>query len=159
MLWQAPAGGPRGGALFLDKDLGGPGYGQLKLGLLNEVLGRYGSAPQIFGVGAPDAGNMEMLVAYGTEEQKKGWLEPMLNQEIWSVFSMSESQSGSDPNLFKTHALRVGDNWIINGERWFTSAGRAAGASEGHSTLASTAPIACRPAPAFYGCVLMEADL
>jgi alkylation response protein AidB-like acyl-CoA dehydrogenase len=54
-------------ALFLDKDLGGPGYGQLKLGLLNEILGRYGSAPQIFGAGAPDTGNMEMLAAYGTE--------------------------------------------------------------------------------------------
>ncbi len=57
-------------AIFLDKDLGGPGYGQLKLGLLNEILGRYGSAPQIFGAAAPDTGTMEMLAAYGTEEQK-----------------------------------------------------------------------------------------
>ena len=113
-------------ALFLDKDLGGPGYGQLKLGLLNEILGRYGSAPQIFGAGAPDTGNMEMLAAYGTDEQKKRWLEPMLNQEIWSAYSMTEPQGGSDPKLFKTHALRVGDDWIINGEKWFTSAGRAA---------------------------------
>ncbi len=113
-------------ALFLDKDLGGPGYGQLKLGLLNEILGRYGSAPQIFGAGAPDTGNMEMLAAYGTDEQKKRWLEPMLNQGIWSAYSMTEPQGGSDPKLFKTHALRVGDDWIINGEKWFTSAGRAA---------------------------------
>ncbi len=113
-------------AIFLDKDLGGPGFGQLKLGLLNEILGRFGSAPQIFGSAAPDTGNMEMLAAYGTEEQKKRWLEPMLNQEIWSAYSMTEPQGGSDPRLFKTHALRVGDDWVINGEKWFTSAGRAA---------------------------------
>ena len=113
-------------AIFLDKDLGGPGYGQLKLGLLNEILGRYGSAPQIFGAGAPDTGNMEMLAAYGTEVQKKRWLEPLMNQEIWSAYSMTEPQGGSDPRLFETHALRVGDEWVINGEKWFTSAGRAA---------------------------------
>ena len=89
-------------AIFLDEDLGGPGYGQLKLGLLNEILGRYPSAPQMFGTAAPDTGNMEMLAAYGTEEQKKRWLEPMLNQEIWSAYSMTEPQGGSDPNLFKT---------------------------------------------------------
>ena len=56
-------------ALFLDEDLGGPGLGQLKLGLLNEILGRYGSAPQIFGAGAPDTGSLEMLAAFGTEVQ------------------------------------------------------------------------------------------
>jgi acyl-CoA dehydrogenase len=113
-------------ALFLDEDLGGPGFGQLKLGLINEILGRYGSAPQIFGAGAPDTGNMEMLAAYGTDEQKERWLTPMLNQELWSAYSMTEPQGGSDPRLFKTHALRVGDSWVINGEKWFTSAGRAA---------------------------------
>jgi acyl-CoA dehydrogenase len=113
-------------ALFLDEDLGGPGFGQLKLGLINEILGRYGSAPQIFGAGAPDTGNMEMLAAYGTDEQKERWLTPMLNQELWSAYSMTEPQGGSDPRLFTTHALRVGDSWVINGEKWFTSAGRAA---------------------------------
>jgi acyl-CoA dehydrogenase len=113
-------------ALFLDKELGGPGFGQLKLGLLNEILGRYGSAPQIFGAAAPDTGNMEMLAAYGTDVQKKRWLEPMLRQEIWSAFSMTEPQGGSDPRLFTTQAVRVGDEWVIHGEKWFTSAGRAA---------------------------------
>jgi acyl-CoA dehydrogenase len=113
-------------ALFLDKELGGPGFGQLKLGLLNEILGRYGSAPQIFGAAAPDTGNMEMLAAYGTDVQKKRWLEPMLRQEIWSAYSMTEPQGGSDPRLFTTHAVRVGDEWVIHGEKWFTSAGRAA---------------------------------
>src|SRR4051794_31196798 len=113
-------------AIFLDEDLGGPGYGQLKLGLLNEILGRYPSAPQMFGAAAPDTGNMEMLAAYGTDEQKKRWLEPMLNQELWSAYSMTEPQGGSDPNLFRTHAVRDGDEWVINGEKWFTSAGRVA---------------------------------
>ena len=113
-------------AIFLDEELGGPGYGQLKLGLLNEILGRYPSAPQMFGAAAPDTGNMEMLAAYGTEEQKERWLKPMLNQEIWSAYSMTEPQGGSDPNLFKTYATRDGDEWVINGEKWFTSAGRAA---------------------------------
>src|SRR5215510_145419 len=113
-------------AIFLDEELGGPGYGQLKLGLLNEVIGRYPSAPQMFGAAAPDTGNMEMLAAYGTEEQKKRWLVPLLNQEMFSAYSMTEPQGGSDPNLFKTRAVRDGDQWVINGEKWFTSAGRVA---------------------------------
>ena len=113
-------------AIFLDEELGGPGFGQLKLGLLNEIIGRYGSAPQLFGAAAPDTGNMEILAAYGTEEQKKRWLEPLLNQDMFSAYSMTEPQGGSDPNLFKTYALRDGDEWVINGEKWFTSAGRVA---------------------------------
>src|SRR5215813_4756794 len=113
-------------AIFLDEELGGPGYGQLKLGLLNEILGRYAGAPAMFGAAAPDTGNMEMLAAYGTPEQKERWLKPLLNQEIFSAYSMTEPQGGSDPNLFKTHAARNGDQWVINGEKWFTSAGRVA---------------------------------
>ena len=113
-------------AIFLDEELGGPGYGQLKLGLLNEILGRYPAAPQLFGAAAPDTGNIEMLAAYGTPEQKERWLEPLLNQELFSAYSMTEPQGGSDPNLFRTHAMRDGDEWVINGEKWFTSAGRVA---------------------------------
>ena len=113
-------------ALFLDEELGGPGFGQLKLGLLNEVIGRYQGAPQMFGAAAPDTGNIEMLAAFGTEEQKKRWLEPLLNQDMFSAYSMTEPQGGSDPNLFKTTAVRDGDEWVINGEKWFTSAGRVA---------------------------------
>ena len=113
-------------ALFLDEELGGPGFGQLKLGLVNEILGRYPAAPQLFGAAAPDTGNMEMLAAYGTDEQKKRWLEPLLNQEMFSAYSMTEPQGGSDPKLFKTTAVRDGDEWVINGEKWFTSAGRVA---------------------------------
>src|SRR2546423_7191355 len=109
-------------ALFLDKDLGGPGLGQLKLALINEILGRYGSAPIMFGSAAPDTGNMEILAAYGTEEQKERWLYPLMNQEIYSSYTMTEPQGGSDPNLFKTVAVRDGDEWVINGEKWFSSA-------------------------------------
>ena len=113
-------------ALFLDEELGGPGFGQLKLGLLNEIIGRYSGAPQMFGAAAPDTGNIEMLAAFGTDEQKKRWLEPLLNQDIFSAYSMTEPQGGSDPNLFRTTAVRDGDEWVINGEKWFTSAGRVA---------------------------------
>jgi acyl-CoA dehydrogenase len=113
-------------AIFLDRDLGGPGFGQLKLALVNEIIGRYGSAPAIFGCQAPDTGNMELLAAYGTEAQKERWLVPLMNQQIWSAYSMTEPQGGSDPNLFVTHAVRDGEEWVINGEKWFTSAGRHA---------------------------------
>jgi acyl-CoA dehydrogenase len=113
-------------AVFLDKELGGPGFGQLKLALLNEILGRYGLAPAMFGCQAPDTGNMEILAAYGTEEQKERWLQPLMNQEIFSAYSMTEPHGGSDPSMFKTVAVKDGNEWVINGEKWFTSAGRAA---------------------------------
>ena len=113
-------------ALFLDRELGGPGFGQLKLALLNEILGRYAMAPAIFGTAAPDTGNMELLAAYGTDEQKRRWLYPLMNQEIWSAYSMTEPEGGSDPTQFRTCAVRDGDEWVINGEKWFTSAGRNA---------------------------------
>ena len=113
-------------ALFLDEDLGGPGFGQLKLALVNEILGKYPAAPQLFGAAAPDTGNMEMLAAYGTDEQKQRWLTPLINQEMFSAYSMTEPQGGSDPALFKTTAEQDGDEWVINGEKWFTSAGRVA---------------------------------
>jgi alkylation response protein AidB-like acyl-CoA dehydrogenase len=113
-------------ALFLDEELGGPGLGQLKLALVNEVLAQHGSAPVIFGTQGPDTGNMEILAAHGTPEQKERWLYPLMNQEIWSAFSMTEPQGGSDPSLFKTTAVRDGNEWVINGEKWFTSFGKDA---------------------------------
>jgi acyl-CoA dehydrogenase len=113
-------------ALFLDEELGGPGLGQLPLALLNEVLAQHGSAPVIFGTQGPDTGNMEILAAHGTPEQKERWLYPLMNQQIWSAFSMTEPQGGSDPSLFKTTAVREGNEWVINGEKWFTSFGKDA---------------------------------
>jgi alkylation response protein AidB-like acyl-CoA dehydrogenase len=113
-------------AIFLDAELGGPGFGQVKLALLNEIIGRYPSAPSVFGCQAPDTGNMELLAAYGTETQKERWLRPLMAQEIFSAYSMTEPEGGSDPTQFTTTAVRDGDEWVINGEKWFTSAGRIA---------------------------------
>ena len=93
-------------ALFLDKELGGPGFGQLKLALLNEILGRYRSAPAIFGTAAPDTGNMEMLAAYGTPEQKDKWLYPLMNQELFSAYSVARGKP--HPDLFLHAAATMG---------------------------------------------------
>src|SRR5277367_5894263 len=82
--------------IFLDKEIGGPGFGQLKLALVNEILGGYGSAPAIFGCQAPDTGNMDILARYGTPEQKKKYLEPLFAQEMRSCYSMTEPQGGAD---------------------------------------------------------------
>ncbi|HYZ91112.1 MAG TPA: acyl-CoA dehydrogenase family protein [Actinomycetota bacterium] len=113
-------------ACHLGPDLGGKGYGQVKLALMNEILGRSASAPGIFGAQAPDTGNMEILAHYGTDEQKKRWLDPLLAGEIYSAYSMTEPKGGSDPTSFTTRAERVGDEWVINGEKWFTSNGQFA---------------------------------
>jgi len=108
-------------ACHLGPELGGQGYGQVKLALMNEKLGRNGLAPSIFGCQAPDTGNAEIIAHYGTEEQKERWLKPLLNGEIRSAFSMSEPTGGSDPLTFKTRAVLEGDEWVINGEKWFSS--------------------------------------
>jgi acyl-CoA dehydrogenase len=108
-------------AAHLDPDLGGKGYGQLKLALLNEVLGRSGWAPIVFGCAAPDTGNAEIIAAYGTDEQKAKYLEPLLNGECFSSYSMTEPQGGSDPTQFKCRAVKDGDEWVISGEKFFSS--------------------------------------
>jgi acyl-CoA dehydrogenase len=91
-------------ACHLGPELGGQGYGQLKLALMNEKLGRNSLAPSVFGCQAPDTGNAEIIAHYGTDEQKEQWLWPLLNGEIRSAFSMSEPTGGSDPLTFKTTA-------------------------------------------------------
>ncbi len=108
-------------ACHLGADLGGLGYGQVKLALMNEVLGRSTWAPSTFGCQAPDSGNAEILAHYGTEEQKARFLQPLLDGEIVSCFSMTEPQGGSDPQVFTCSAKRDGDEWVINGEKWFSS--------------------------------------
>jgi acyl-CoA dehydrogenase len=108
-------------ACHLGDDLGGQGYGQLKLALMNEILGRSGWAPIVFGTQAPDTGNAEIIAAYGTPEQKERWLKPLLNGEVFSCYSMTEPQGGSDPTQFKTRAVRDGDEWVITGEKFFSS--------------------------------------
>ena len=108
-------------ACHLGPELGGPGYGQLKLALLNEILGRSRCAPAVFGSQAPDSGNAEILAHYGSEELKPRYLRPLLDGEIVSCFSMTELQGGADPLVIETRAELDGDEWVINGEKWFSS--------------------------------------
>ncbi len=113
-------------ACHLGPDLGGQGYGQVKLALLNELLGRASWAPSVFGCQAPDSGNAEILAHYGTEEQKAKYLQPLLDGQISSCYSMTEPHAGADPTLFKTTAVKDGDEWVINGYKWFSSNARFA---------------------------------
>jgi acyl-CoA dehydrogenase len=108
-------------ACHLGPDLGGKGYGQLKLALMNEILGRSSFAPMVFGCQAPDSGNAEILAHYGTDGQKDRYLAPLLNGDIVSCYSMTEPQAGSDPAQFKCRAWRDGDEYVIDGEKWFSS--------------------------------------
>lgn len=108
-------------ACHLGPDLGGQGYGQLKLALMNEILGRSSWAPIVFGCAAPDTGNAEIIAHYGTPEQKQRWLTPLLEGEVFSCYSMTEPQGGSDPTMFTTRAVRDGDEWVISGEKFFSS--------------------------------------
>ncbi|HEV7758754.1 MAG TPA: acyl-CoA dehydrogenase family protein [Acidimicrobiales bacterium] len=113
-------------APHLGPELGGKGYGQLKLSLLNEILGRSAWAPIVFGTQAPDTGNAEIIAHYGTDEQKDRYLEPLLNGECFSCYSMTEPHAGADPTLFTTRAERDGDEWVINGWKFFSSNARTA---------------------------------
>ena len=90
--------------------------------MLCELMGRSGVAPMVFNCSAPDTGNMEILAEHGTEEQKERWLQPLLDGEIRSCFSMTEPEtSGSDPTQLAARAELDGDEWVINGHKWFTS--------------------------------------
>ncbi|HLI72853.1 MAG TPA: acyl-CoA dehydrogenase family protein [Acidimicrobiales bacterium] len=111
-------------ACHLGPELGGEGYGQVKLSLMNEILGRSHWAPIIFGCQAPDTGNAEIIAHYGTEEQKEKYLRPLLDGEIFSSYSMTEPQGGSDPTRFVTRARRDGDEWVIDGWKFFSSNAR-----------------------------------
>jgi acyl-CoA dehydrogenase len=108
-------------ACHLGPELGGRGYGQLKLALMNEILGRSRWAPTVFGCQAPDSGNAEILAHFGTPGQKAEYLQPLLDGEISSCYSMTEPQAGADPTLFRTQAVRDGAEWVITGEKWFSS--------------------------------------
>ena len=113
-------------ACHLGADLGGQGYGQVKLALMNEILGRAKCAPIVFGCQAPDSGNAEILAHYGTPAQKDRYLAPLLENKICSCYSMTEPQGGADPKVFTCRAELRGDEWVINGEKWFSSNARYA---------------------------------
>jgi acyl-CoA dehydrogenase len=108
-------------ACHLGPDLGGLGYGQLKLALMNEIIGRSNFAPMVFGCQAPDSGNAEIIAHYGTDAQKERYLQPLLDGDIVSCYSMTEPQAGSDPQEFTCRAWRDGDEYVIDGEKWFSS--------------------------------------
>jgi acyl-CoA dehydrogenase len=114
-------------AAHLDPELGGQGFGQVKLGLMHEILGTSPIAPLAFGNAAPDSGNSEILALAGSQEQKERYLHPLLAGDLKSAFSMTEPDTaGSDPTLLKTSAVLDGDQWVINGHKWFTSNGSIA---------------------------------
>jgi acyl-CoA dehydrogenase len=113
-------------ACHLPPELGGKGYGQLKLALMNEIIGRCSWAPTVFGCAAPDTGNAEILAMFGTPAQKARYLQPLLDGDIVSTFSMTEPQAGADPKEFTCKAWREGDEWVIEGEKWYSSNARYA---------------------------------
>jgi len=113
-------------ATHLGPELGGQGYGQLRLSLLNEILGRSSWAPVIFGCQAPDTGNAEIIAHYGSPEQKERYLRPLLAGEVFSCYSMTEPEGGADPTQFKTRAVREGSEWVLNGWKFFSSNAKTA---------------------------------
>ena len=114
-------------APHLPPEAGGTGQGFLAYAYLNEEIGRTVWAQYVFGCQAPDAGNGEILHMFGTEEQKRGWLEPLVAGDVRSFFSMTEPEvPGSDPTTLRTRAVRDGDEWVIDGHKWFSSGAEGA---------------------------------
>ena len=109
--------------LFMPDESFGPGLKNWEYGLLCEEMGRSPVvAGMAFNCAAPDTGNMEILAEHGTTEQRERWLEPLLEGRIRSCFSMTEPEvSGSDPTLLQARAELDGDEWVVDGHKWFTS--------------------------------------
>ena len=109
-------------APHLPKEYGGMGVGFIAHAYMNEILAWSPYSNSLFGVVAPNSGNQTLLLKLGTEEQKKQWLEPLIAGEMQSCFSMTEpDNAGSDPRSIQTRAVKDGDDWVINGRKWFTS--------------------------------------
>ena len=107
----------------LPKDVGGLGLSLVEHGLVSERLGRTPLGHYVFGCQAPDAGNLEILHKYGTAEQKAKWLQPLANGDIRSCFSMTEPENpGSNPTIMSCQARKDGNDYIIDGHKWFTTA-------------------------------------
>ena len=106
----------------LPLDAGGMGLSVLDYGLLNEIIGRSYFAPRVFGCNAPDSGNAEILWRFGTPAQKVDYFWPLQRGEVRSFFGMTEPEvSGSDPRNLQTRAVLDGDEWVINGHKWYST--------------------------------------
>jgi acyl-CoA dehydrogenase len=114
-------------APHLPPEYGGMGIDFLAHAYMNEILAYAIGAASLFGVVAPNSGNQTILAKYGTAEQKEKWLLPLVEGTMQSGFSMTEPENaGSDPRSIRTSAVRDGNEWVINGHKWFTSNGLAA---------------------------------
>jgi acyl-CoA dehydrogenase len=114
-------------APHLPPEYGGMGLDFMAHAYMNEIMAYAVGAASLFGVVAPNSGNQTILVKYGTEEQKRKWLLPLVEGTMQSGFSMTEPENaGSDPRSIQTTAVRQGDEWVVNGHKWFTSNGLAA---------------------------------
>lgn len=108
--------------LYLPDDEWGAGISNNDYSVLCEYMGRSQIASRVFNCNAPDTGNAEILAQFGSEAQKERYLVPLLEGDIRSCFSMTEPDtSGADPTGLRTTAVRDGDDWVINGHKWFTS--------------------------------------